>query len=92
MATMTEEKRNEVNRSINSRAIRVSIYDVGILLGLLFAADKSHGIIPGYESFIQYAAIGMWVYLIFRRYEDWRAMKHSEELITEQDIKQILEN
>ena len=90
MATMTVEKRSEINRSINSRAIRVAVYDVGILLGLLFAADKSQGILPGYESLIQAAAFGMWGGLIFQRISDWRSMKHSEERITKEDIDRIL--
>jgi hypothetical protein len=37
---LTAEKRNELNREAHTKAIRVAIHDVGIFIGVLFAADK----------------------------------------------------
>jgi hypothetical protein len=49
LANVTYKKGDELDRAINAKAIRVAIYDVGIVIGLLFAATKSHVILPGYE-------------------------------------------
>jgi hypothetical protein len=62
---LTDQKRSELNRAINSRAVRVAVYDVGILIGLLFAADQSHSVYPNYTWLIQASAIGMWASMVF---------------------------
>jgi hypothetical protein len=75
MSNVTYKKRDELDRAINAKAIRVAIYDVGIFIGFLFAASKSHVILPGYEWVIQFAAFAMWAILVVQRFKDRQSVR-----------------
>jgi hypothetical protein len=81
MTNVTYKKRDELDRAINAKAIRVAIYDVGILIGLLFAATKSHVILPEYEWVIQFAAFAIWAILVFQRFKDRRSVRGFEQRV-----------
>jgi hypothetical protein len=79
MSDVTYKKRDELDRAINAKAIRVAIYDVGILIGLLFAASKSHVILPGHEWVILFAAFAMWALLVLQRFRDRQSVRGFEQ-------------
>jgi hypothetical protein len=79
------EFRNELDRAKNGRAIRVAIYDVGLLLGLLYAAEKTLVILPEYAFVAVGAAVWMWLYMAVARWRDWRALTSLEKNLDEDE-------
>jgi hypothetical protein len=89
---LTDDQRSQMRLGTQSRAVRVAIYDVGILIGLLFAAEKAPQIWPQYSGVVLASAVGMWVSLVFARYKDWRTIEDLEGRLTEDSIKKILDD
>ena len=76
---LTPAGRNELNRAINSKAIRVAIFDVGIGLAILFGADTAAELWPEYRMYPLYAAAVVVVGLGIGRYNDWKSIAFLEE-------------
>ena len=89
---LTDEQRSQMHLGTQSRAIRVAIYDVGILIGLLFAAEKAPQLWPEHSGVVLAAAVGMWVSLVFARYKDWRTIEHLENRLTDDSVKKAFDD
>jgi hypothetical protein len=89
MSNVTYKKRSELDSAINAKTIRIAIYDVGILIGLLFAADKSHVILPGYEWIIQFSAFAMCATVVFQRLKDRQSVRGFEQR-REQQLRDLV--
>ena len=87
MSNVTHKTRDELDRAINAKAIRVAIYDVGIFIGFLFAVTKSHVILPGYEWVIQFAAFATWALLILQRFKDRQSVRGFEQRAAHQSLR-----
>jgi hypothetical protein len=95
---MTAEERNKLDRARNFKAVRVGIYDVGIVLGAILLADKAD-LIWGAVRFWQHAgdltvretaiciALILWIGLIVARYRDWHAVDHLEKSLDRDELE-----
>jgi len=63
---LSAEKRNEFDRAKNAKAIRVTLYELGIFIGALYLADKSGEIWPHVDRPYHLATEGLEVAFVPR--------------------------
>jgi hypothetical protein len=56
---MSAERRNELDRAKHTKATRVALYELGILIAVLNVADKVAGIGTKYTGVPLWAAVGI---------------------------------
>ena len=87
--------RSELSLAANGRAIRLAIYDVGIVLGGILLIDN----VPDFlvrawnspwewhsiKDFAVFLALVMWLGLIGSRWTDWRSLSYLEKRLEKLD-------
>ena len=76
---LTAELRTELDRAKHGKAIRVAIYDLGIFIGALYAAEKVAVFWPQYATLPITFAVGLWISLMFSRWTDWKSLEFLEQ-------------
>ena len=82
---LTPVKRNELNRAINSKAIRVAIFDVGIAIAILFGAQSAADLWVEYKTFPLVVAALMILGLGISRYTDWKSIAFLEKRLDQDE-------
>jgi hypothetical protein len=77
----TSERRNELFRAAQVKAIRVAIFEVGYAAVFLFGVNKAAELWPEYRSMPLVMAVIVFMALYYVRYLDWKAMARLEELL-----------
>src|SRR5262245_4703015 len=85
--SMTDEERNSCEWAKNAKAVRMGVYDVGILIGAILLADKIGELWPQYNSAAFVGASIMWVGTLFSRYSDWRAVDGLEKGLNRDELE-----
>ena len=98
MRLMTAEERQELSWAKNAKIVRQGVYDVGILIGgILLAGNVAKfwpaqhpptEVIDWVELTVLWGALGLWLGMIIRRYEDWKAIAVLEKhLDRDEDLR-----
>jgi hypothetical protein len=87
---LTTERRQELDRLKNARAIREAIYDAAILIGAALLYDDVSKLWPQSGNYIFVVACGLWVGAVFQRYRDWKAISFLEQRLTEDEIERVM--
>jgi hypothetical protein len=84
-----------LRQASSTRAIRIAIYDVGIVLGAILLADKAPNVLErawnspwkwdSTSDLATFVALIMWLGLIGTRFSEWRALSNLEKRIVECD-------
>jgi hypothetical protein len=82
---LTAERRNELDRAKNGKAIRLAIYELGTLVGAIYFSSL---VDLKFEPFTLRAAImglavGLWVYMISSTFREWRSLTFLENRLDE---------
>jgi hypothetical protein len=83
----TAEKRNEISRATQTKAVRAAIHDVGIFIGVLFAVDKVVDIwsrSPLASAALIIIAVGFVTYVIISRVNERKAIQDLEKLVRDE--------
>ena len=88
---LSAEQRNEFDRAKNAKAIRVTLYEVGIFIGALYLANKVGEIWPQYGAAVVTGVLGMWIALIISRQKDWKSLSFLEERLNRDEDERDLE-
>jgi hypothetical protein len=88
---LTDEQRSFFNRATHSKAIRVTLYDLGIFIGALYFADKVAIMWPQYANAALAGLLGMWAWFIVDRWKNWKSLAYLEEQLNKNEDERDLE-
>lgn len=78
---MTTEFRSEIYQAAQTKAMKVTLYEIGLLIGLMYLADKAAIRWFQYADAALAAVMGFWVYLAFEAWRSWRSLVFLERAL-----------
>jgi hypothetical protein len=82
---LTAERRNEMDRAKLGRAIRVSIYELGALIGAIYFSTVADMKLEPWSlrAVVMGLAVGLWIYMITSALSEWKSLRFLEKRLDE---------